>query len=237
MVLEIHAFGPGTGEVHALAFSPDGTTLASAGHDGSVLMWDMTGGPGETPGADPGTWLRELGGTDHWRAHVAAWRLARAGDAVIDLLAQRLAPAKPLDEATVAGLRGKFADADFSAREAAAQTLIDHGLPLSPAEWYALRRPDPRAMIGRGDTADDFGPRLLERRKDPLPDSALLPPPVLLPLPERLRSAHAIEALELSASPAARGVLESLSRGEERDPQTREAKKALERMLRKRGPL
>lgn len=62
---EIHLLGPAAENVPQLAFSPDGMTLAAAQHDGSVLLWDVTGGERAAP--------------DGWAARRATWRLAHFG--------------------------------------------------------------------------------------------------------------------------------------------------------------
>ena len=42
---EVRRFRPDHGGVAALAFTADGRRLASAGADGTVLLWDVPAGP------------------------------------------------------------------------------------------------------------------------------------------------------------------------------------------------
>jgi WD40 repeat protein len=227
---EIHTFESGAGPVYDVAFSPDGMTLASAGHEGNILLWDVTGGsrPGSAAiaQADLASLWEQLGGADHWAAHQAAGRLACVGTDGIAWLAENLQPAREPDDREVGRLRGQFQSPDFEVREQAARALLDLGLALSAAETNALRRPLPdfrsdrfqqdAAMPGRG------RPVLLG------------PPPRLSPLPERRRSSRAIKALEYSAAPNATPLLERLAAGWPHHPQTAEAKAALARRLKQR---
>ena len=56
------------------------------------------------------------------------------------------------------------------------------------------------------------------------------PPPVLLPLPERVRTSRAVMALEHSTAPETESLLNALSGGAPDAPLTREAKSALDRV-------
>src|SRR5262249_18350071 len=63
-----------TGSVNALAFAPDGKTLASAGHDTTALIWDVTRLARPAPAArspQPGdleTWWQGLADNDAGKA-------------------------------------------------------------------------------------------------------------------------------------------------------------------------
>lgn len=225
----IHTFDTGAGRANDLAFSPDGTTLGSAGHDGSVLLWDVTGGsrPGAVAAAVAdfaGLW-EQLGGEDHWAAHRAAWKLAHAGPAAVAWLGDKLPPAKAPDDGEINQLRGQFQSPDFEVRERAARTLLDLGLTLSLAETNALRRPVPdlRSNIIQAD-------EIMPGRGRTMPG----PPPKLYPLPDRRRGSRAIMAIEHSLAPNAVQLLERLAGGWPQHPQTQEAKAALRRAARQK---
>ena len=218
---EIHRFEPGTGKVGALAFSPDGTVLVTSDYD-DALVWDMTGRlqNGRLPAltlrrAEMESLWQDLGGDEAWLAHRAAWRLAGGGGASAAFLAGRLHPAV-FDPVQIQALRQFLTDPDYDVREQAARELLDLGAELQPAEREALRRPS--RMV------DDRGIQL-GRLRPPV----LLAAPVLLPLPERVRSSRAVMALEHNPTSEAQSLLDTLSDGAPAAPQTREAKAALAR--------
>lgn len=230
---EIHILGIGMGKVNAVAFSPDGTVLAAAGNV-DTLVWDMTGrfengrlSALELTRAEMESLWERLGGDDAWAAHQAAWALAAGGKAAVAFLAERLHPAPIPDPLRIQALRGHLADPDYDARELAARKLLDLGIELRPEQRQALRRPDPRSPR----SAIPLSSQLLPPRR---PEPRLLPPPVLLPLPERLHSSRAVAALGRSKAPAAaESLLDSLADGAPQVPLTREAKAALARVRRR----
>ncbi len=215
-----HILPTGMGTINALAFSPDGTVLAAAGY-GEARVWDMTGilQNGHLPEIDltsPEMKLlwQELGSDDASAAHRAAWRLAAGGRTAVKFLSERLRPAPTLDPDKIRVLRERFTDPDYDTRDLAAHQLVDMGIELRPDEREALRRPDPLNSIGR---------------------TIFLPPPVLLPLPPRVRSSRAVAALEHSGTAAAESLLYTLTKGAPTAPLTLEAKVALARMQQRSG--
>lgn len=214
-------------------FSPDGTVLVTAGTDGA-LVWDLTGGllqNGRLPAlpltaAELETLWQTLGGDDDRAAYLAAWKLAAGGKAAVEFLQTRVCPAEAPERPQVEALRARFTQPDRDARDRAARALLDLGVELREEDWQALRRPDLRA-------------RELSSRAvlpgDPVeaPEEVpLLPPPVLRPLPDRLRSSRAVLALRRSPAREAMALLEALAEGAPEMPLTREAKAACRALTR-----
>jgi hypothetical protein len=227
---KMYRLSTGVLAINDLAFSPDGTVLAAAGPTGA-LLWDLTGRlragrlqPVTLSKDEMESCWNALGGDDAGAAQHAAWTLAAGGEAAVSFLAQRVRPARAPDPGEVSEIRSRLKDPNYDVREIAARTLLDFGLPLPPEERELLRRPDVRPdmrahLLANGQFA---------QREPKTP--TLLPPPVLLPLPERLRSTRALGALERSLSPAAIGLLGRLVDGAPEAPFTQEAKRTLARM-------
>jgi WD40 repeat protein len=218
---EIHTLATGSGKTRSLAFSPDGTVLAAAGYT-DTLVWDITGRlqDGRLPAldltsAETDSLWQALGEDDAWAAHQSAWTLAAGGKGAVAFLSKRLRPAPVPSPELVQSLRDRVSDGDYDARELAARKLVDLGIGVTLGQMEALRRPAPPPAFG------GFG--------EP-PPVRFLPPPVLLPLPERVRTSRAVAALERSRDPSAKSLLETLADGAPKAPLTREAKAALARM-------
>ncbi|NLS96233.1 MAG: hypothetical protein GXX96_29185 [Planctomycetaceae bacterium] len=218
---EVHVLSGAVGNVNALAFSPDGTVLAVAG-DVDTLVWDMTGrfqegrlAPAVLNSTEMEALWQKLGGEDGWQAHLAAWTLAAAENEAVAFLRTRLRRAASPNETELAALRARFHDPDYDDREQAARTLLDLGVELRPEDWNALRRPEIPTFGGFGRQPTRFQP-----------------PPVLLPLPDRVRSSRAVMALEYAKTGAAMQFLEELAKGHAPAPLTKEARAALCRMQR-----
>jgi RNA polymerase sigma factor (sigma-70 family) len=200
----------------ALAFSPDGRTLATGHADSSILLWDATLRAGLRDG--PLTDIRvrslwtDLEGADAARAYAAVWQLADDPGRSVPFLAERLRGATAPAPDIIAGLLRELDSATFAARETADRNLRDLGERAEPAL---------RAALSTGLSAE--GKRRVEAMLADIDPTRPL-------TGEQLRERRAAVVLERAGSGEARAVLERLSRGVESSRLTRAARDALRRM-------
>jgi hypothetical protein len=205
------------GQISAVACSPDGTRLASASTDATVLVWDLTGrtqrgqrgAPGLAGGEPDALWV-DLAEDDASRAYGAMCTLARVPAQALPLLAKHLRPVPAADARRLAAaLRDLDAEA-FAVRERAARDLEQ----LGEAAEGALRT----VLAGRP------SPEVRRRVRQLLEK---------LEGPEVLRRARALEVLEQIDTPEARRLLAALAKGAPEARLTQEAKGALARLAKR----
>ncbi|MBI3821881.1 MAG: WD40 repeat domain-containing protein [Planctomycetes bacterium] len=202
--------------VGALAFSPDGKTLASASGDHTILLWKNDVPLAVKPAkAEPSAkqldaWWEALGNNNAALAHRALAEVVAHPAQAVRLTAERLRPAPPVDVEQIARLIKDLDSADFKTRQQASAAIEK----LETADM-ALRH------------ALASNPPLEVRRRLEL----VLEKVELAPLPPaRLRSHRAITALQWIDSPAARQTLEKLAEGAPQARQTQEARDALKHL-------
>jgi RNA polymerase sigma factor (sigma-70 family) len=226
------ATGKGRGRFHghqdmiqALVFSPDGSRLASACADNTILEWDLTSlerepvAPGDrvpsarlTAQETDALWAG-LRDTDAVRAYKSLHALAAVPAQTLPFLRQDLKPAAA-DGPKLPQLIADLDDKQFAVRQKAAQELEKLGQAAEPA----LRR----CLEGK--------PSLEVRQRVELLLAKIRPG--ILP-PDELRTLRAVETLELIGTAPARQLLEALAKGAPEARLTLEAKASLERMARR----
>jgi len=202
-------------DLNAVAFAPDGKTMASGGSDANVLLWTVPAAP---PPAKP------MAVADAWEA-LDALDGATAYHATGSLVADRAAGVA----AVRAGFAGRaeakarvkrwVAELDhdeFRVREAARRNLIKAGLPAAEA----INDPARKRLGPEGEERVRQILETLEQQGLRVPESGLYG--------EQLRMVRAVRVLEMVGTKEARTVLEQMARGPADDRVTKEAKAALE---------
>jgi hypothetical protein len=213
---EVCRFQGHQGGVPALAFAPDGRTLASGGSDSTVLVWDVTGRAPDGRLATARRAARELEarwaqlvGNDAGRAFQATWAMVASPSQTVAFLQARLHPAVALEPQRAARLIADLDSGRFTVRDRAGRELETAGEAAEPA----LRK----LLAGRPTPEQRRRAEHLLERLDSWSG-------------ERLRTWRALEILEQIGTPAARQVLAQLAQGAPADRLTREAQVALTRM-------
>jgi WD40 repeat protein len=196
-----------------IAFSPDGSRLATGGRDHNVLIWESPAIPQRKKGKEPSSaeydaWWPALGG-DAKVAYEAIGRMSEAPERGVALLKERVRPIHPRDTATVAKLLARLDSDTFAEREKAQRDLAKMGDEVE----YLLRE------AIRGDVSAELHLRVrkLLKKYD-----------TLSPLGKQ--HYRAVIALEWIGTPAARALLRSLAEGAPGARLTVESRAALKRL-------
>jgi hypothetical protein len=207
--------------INAIAFAPDGRTIASANSfTPEVLLWDCTGCEWDqskmvlkAPKFEPDQMWDALGSEDTRLANKAVWTLSMGDEAVRAMLRERLHPAK-------------------WNRKQIEQLVSDLG-----SELYEVRKTATKELENIGEAAEPLlkktlsaGPNLEGRRRI----EAILQR--ISTNPDHMRTRRAIRILEHMGDDTSLRILESLATGSEEAVLTQKAKGALARMRTKSAP-
>ena len=203
------------GDVNAVAFSPDGKTLASAGSDRGVLIWKVPSAVTSAKSIPLSEAWNLLDTLDAAEAHIAMG----------SLLADPKGAARTLD-AGIRGLAGEqtrmlnwiveLDHKEFRVREAARRGLLKAGLRGAAH----LNDPKRKPLGAEGEQRVRLILDAIEAQGLRVPESGLYG--------EQLRAVRAVRVLETIDSAEAKAVLQEAAKGVADLRLTREAKGALE---------
>jgi hypothetical protein len=206
--------------VTSLSFAPDGRRLASGSADGTVLVWDVYGPVlANRPLRDKPTpedldeYWRELSRRNPVRAYHAIAALVNAPKQSLTYVKLHLHYKSP-DEKRIAQLLKDLLDEIPPECDTAFQELTD----LEDVALDAVRETLEKSP-------SDFVRKRLERIIEYRENGVHL-----TPSGPRLRILRALAVLELIATDDAKSILQSLAKGNAKDPVVREAKAVLGRM-------
>jgi len=203
--------------VTCLAFSPDGSRLASGLRNSTVLLWEVSPTP-RSPRQEKAQWgpkeletlWSDLAGEDARKAYRAIYTLVAAPAQAVPFLAAQLRPATEVDRERVQQLIADLDSDRFARRAGAAKELAELGDRVEPALREALQ--------GKASAE-------VRQRAETLLAAARAAPP-----PTTLRTLRAIQVLERIGTREAQQILRKLSAGPVAARETRDAKEAVERL-------
>jgi hypothetical protein len=196
----------------SLAFSHDGQLLVSGSMDTTALVWDVYGSTGKAPRE---LTVDSLANSDAKQAHAAVSSFIQQPDRCVPLLREKLSPAVAPKAERVKELWANLDHEDFEVRTQAARSLSEMGDLAAPL-LKELLAGKPSAEQRRQAES------LLKTLDEQNPTSPVV-----------LRSLRGIEVLEVIGTPEARAVLGALAKGAVESRQTREARAALKRLVRR----
>jgi dipeptidyl aminopeptidase/acylaminoacyl peptidase len=203
--------------VYSLAFSPNGKLLAAGNSDSTVLLWDVAllyrpTAATAKPDIDqlPKLW-QALGDADPPAAHHAIEKMTSAPGLVVPWLSKQLKVVPIADPERLSKLIADLGNEQFALRQKASVELRNLKEAAEPALRDALERKLPLELHDRV--------KLLLDKLDSGITNA-----------DQMRESRAVLILERIASPEARALLETLSRGVPTARLTQEARDALARL-------
>jgi WD40 repeat protein len=215
---EVQQFEEHEAAVNALAFAPNGRTLASGSGDFSVYLWDMAVLdkkrllPARTLALkDLDALWEELAAEDGARTWQARNALVHGRDAAVPFLRDRLKNALEIDAERLARYLADLESGQFAARQKATDELEKLGSLAEPALTQILENKPPLEVRRR-----------IERLLEKIDKRGFSP--------VQLRLMRGIEVLELAGTPEARQALEALAKQKPQTLLTQEAQAASQRL-------
>ncbi len=209
---------PGDGRVAALAYRPDGRAFATAGADGTAVVWGAyavsSSAPVQLSADEPEALWIALALEDAGRAHAALGTLLANPDTAARLLRRRLGAAPAVEAGRVKRLLAELDDDSYAVRQKAAGEL----LRLADVAEADLRR----AAASHPSAEVRSRARAILRKANKGPGAS--------PSSEALRAERAVEVLERLGTPAARRLLDELAAGAPGAARTRQARAACRRL-------
>jgi WD40 repeat protein len=146
------------GLIQSLAFSVDGSRLASGGADTTVLVWDfatllrmmpqVATAAAKPSAQDLDKCWNELAGGDGGAANRAIWTLVQSPNAAVALFREKFKPVKGPDKTQIEQWVGELGDARFALREKASRSLALAGEAVRDPLKAALEK-GPNAEASR----------------------------------------------------------------------------------------